>query len=93
MFSEKSIIFQIYEIKDLNGNKILNPFSRKVFGINLVKRDFEDELKRLKYGDNVIFTFKAKYLEKESFSPIDVYEDSIKKIDDIKSITLLSSLL
>lgn len=86
MFSEKSIIFQIYEIKDLNGNKILNPFSRKVFGINLVKRDFEDELKRLKYGDNVIFTFKAKYLEKESFSPIDVYEDSIKKIDDIKSL-------
>lgn len=86
MFSEKSIIFQIYEIKDLDGNKILNPFSRKTFSINLDKRDFHDELKGLKDKDNVIFTFTTKYLEDKDFSPIDVYEKSIKKVEDIKSL-------
>ena len=90
MISEQSMIFKIYEIKDLDGKDMVNPFNDKLLSINLNKKNFQDELKRLKNNDNVIFTFTTIRLEDKDSSPIDVYEKSIKKIDDIKSLYFTS---
>ena len=73
MISEQSMIFKIYEIKDLDGKDMVNPFNDKLLSINLNKKNFQDELKRLKNNDNVIFTFTTIRLEDKDSSPIDVY--------------------